>query len=197
MPRRVTITLQGPPRRRKGKRAAPLKHRVVVESFTLGRFRRLVAAAAEKMMQVAVRHDGPVGWADWQAAMTPEDYDVLFATACPEAQPRSFFPSPRNTQALLLAVVDTNDVPRLMRSINLDPDRPRRSGSLDGDVVALCRRFSGLTPPVVFSWYMDEFLDACAGLNSLAEAESGIPFDGPACDPRTMAHMPGVEVSVH
>ena len=196
MPRKVTITLKLPPQG-KGKHRQARSLNVVVESLTLGRFRALVFHAVRKIEVAALKAAGPIGWSDWVRALEPEDYELLYQAACPEAPPRQFWPSPRNTQTLLNAIVDTNDMERLLACINLNPDQSKRAGSLDGDIIEICRLFPAATPPVVKGWYMDDFLDCCEGLQALAQQRSGIDLDAPACHPTAAARMPGVQVTVH
>lgn len=198
MARKVIISLRVRlPKPRGKKRSRDSTVDVTVEALTLGRFRTLITHAAKKMSMVAMKSDKPIGWDDWVRALVPGDYDVLYECACPEAPPRQFHPSPANTQTLLNAIADTNDIPRLLSCINLNADRPRRNGSLDGDLIGICRMFPGLTPPEVKGWYMDDFLDVCDGVRVIAQAQSGIDLDAAACHPSAAAKMQGVQVTVH
>lgn len=190
MRREVTVTLTR--QRRVRGRSRKQSKRVVVVSLTTRRFLKFLHVCARRACATSLKMDNKAGPQDWIRALSPKDFCDLSDLACPREPPRWYkgWASERNTWEILDGMLDTNEVGRLLQSVNLGPGK-ERSGTIDGDIASLAQSF-GVAPPDVLDWYADEFLDAVKGLNDLAAMQQP---EGKRPDPVGMiGMMPGIGV---
>ncbi len=142
MHRKVTVTLRSEiePKGARHRRS----REVVVESFTLERFMRLLRQLATLAMRTRLALERDIHYVEYLAMMDEADFDVLAECACPAEPPRWFrgeWFSEVNTKALCHALVDTNDITRIVDRMDFSGKARGDKSSMEGEVYAIAKEF--------------------------------------------------------
>jgi len=150
----------------------PRFRRVAIQPITVGGFLALLELVGSHMVRVRLYLGRPITDDDVLRAMRTPEFVGIADIFCPQ-EPAGFFRAHltlRNVRRMIdgIANANTHDWARLLGCLNLGPQR-RKAGSVQGDIVLVCRCFPGLTPIQVRAWPMEEFLEVVDGLESADE----------------------------
>lgn len=170
----------------------PWRMTVTVGPITVGAFMGLVRAVAHKASEVRTLARRDITGEDLIRAFREPEF-LAFADAVVKGRPSEFFGawlSTRNLLALMDASARVNDWRRILSCLNLSGEKPKRRGSLMGDIQIICRMFPGLDPMSVEDWPMEKFLTFCESLNLMQQGDD--PTADPECRPTAMQGLAGL-----
>lgn len=187
-PRRVTLRRSRP----------PFLKRVVVHPFTVAAFLRYNEVMAEVAYLVKRTKMVEPNARTMRANLTLVRRLQLADIACPE-EPCLFFLGwdvGGNFDRVLDAVMDNavNDWPAY-RSVMSTEAKPRKAGSVEGDIQKVCQFYPGKTPGDVLAWPMSVFVFTVRGIEKADEKyEPSSDQDAEPAPIDVLGRIPGVAV---
>lgn len=177
----------------------PWPRSVTVESLTVRRFFDLASVYAAITARAIAAGKPLTSAVELIRALDEESIGRVASVLCPTEPPRFFrrhlWP-PFNFVRLTDAAQDCNEWERIYGVLNTAPGEAPGI-PLDQQVVMIAMRF-GVSPPVVWGWYMDEFMDAIEALAAVLARKEGRPDaardDAPRSSAEDLASIPGVSV---